>query len=47
MADGDPAAAGRAAAAAYAEAGDVWASAEYRSHVAGVLVRRLASEVAG
>lgn len=27
--------------AAYANAGDVWASAEYRSHVAGVIVGRL------
>lgn len=47
VADGDAASAGRAAAAAFAEAGDAWASAEYRSHVAAVLVRRLASEVAG
>jgi CO/xanthine dehydrogenase FAD-binding subunit len=47
VADGDAVAAGRAAAAAYAEAGDVWGSAEYRSHAAGVLVRRLASEVLG
>jgi CO/xanthine dehydrogenase FAD-binding subunit len=35
-------AAGEAAAEAFAEAGDAWASAEYRAHVAGVLVRRLA-----
>ena len=34
--------AGEAAAEAFAEAGDAWASAEYRSHVAAVLVRRLA-----
>jgi carbon-monoxide dehydrogenase medium subunit len=36
-------AAGEAAAEAYAQAGDVWASAEYRSHVASVLVRRMAA----
>jgi len=29
----------------YAEAGDAWASAEYRSHAAGVLVRRLLTEL--
>jgi carbon-monoxide dehydrogenase medium subunit len=34
-----------AAAKAYAKAEDEWASAEYRSHVAGVLVRRLLTEV--
>ena len=38
---GDPAGAGKAASAAYANAGDAVASAGYRSHVAGVLVRRL------
>jgi CO/xanthine dehydrogenase FAD-binding subunit len=43
LAGEDPRAAGEAAAEAYAQAGDVWASAEYRSHVAAVLVRRLAS----
>jgi len=37
--------ASEAAAEAYAQAGDVWASAEYRAHVAGVLVRRLAAEL--
>jgi CO/xanthine dehydrogenase FAD-binding subunit len=42
-----PEAAGRAAADAYAEAGDAWASSEYRSHVAGLLVRRLAAGMAG
>jgi putative selenate reductase FAD-binding subunit len=31
--------------AAYGNAGDAWASAEYRSEVAGVLVRRLLGEV--
>jgi carbon-monoxide dehydrogenase medium subunit len=36
-----------AAANAYAKADDEWASAEYRSHVAGVLVRRLLTEVLG
>lgn len=45
VASGDAGAAARAAAEAYAEAADAWASAEYRSHVAGVLVRRLASEI--
>jgi len=39
----DARAAGEAAAEAYAAAGDAWASAEYRAHVAGVLVRRLAA----
>jgi len=37
-------AAAEAARVAYAEAGDSWASAEYRSAVAGVLVRRLLAE---
>lgn len=37
----DPRAAAEAAAVAYAEAGDAWASAEYRSAVAAILVRRL------
>jgi CO/xanthine dehydrogenase FAD-binding subunit len=41
---GDAAAAVRGAEEAYAEAGDAWASAEYRSHIAGALVRRLAVE---
>ena len=40
-------AAGEAAAEAFAEAGDVWATAEYRAHVAGVLVRRLAPGAKG
>ncbi len=35
---------GRLASRAYAEAGDAWGSAEYRSEVAGVLVRRLIRE---
>jgi CO/xanthine dehydrogenase FAD-binding subunit len=35
---------GRLASEAYAQAGDAWASAEYRSVVAGVLVRRLIRE---
>jgi carbon-monoxide dehydrogenase medium subunit len=43
LAADDPRAAGDAAAEAYAAAGDVWATAEYRSHVASVLVRRLAA----
>jgi CO/xanthine dehydrogenase FAD-binding subunit len=38
---GDIDAAVEASRAAYSIAGDVWASAEYRSHVVGVLVRRL------
>jgi len=42
----DVRAAGEAAAEAYKEAGDVWASAEYRSHVAAILVRRLAADLA-
>jgi probable selenate reductase FAD-binding subunit len=42
---GDPEAAAAAASAAYARAGDEWASAEYRAHVAAVLTRRLAQEV--
>jgi CO/xanthine dehydrogenase FAD-binding subunit len=44
LAAGDASAAVRRAEEAFAKAGDAWASAEYRSHVAGVLVRRLASE---
>ncbi len=36
----------RAAVSAYAHAEDAWASAEYRSAVAGILVRRLLAEVA-
>jgi CO/xanthine dehydrogenase FAD-binding subunit len=43
LASDDLRAAGEAAAEAYAQAGDVWASAEYRSHAAAVLVRRLAA----
>lgn len=39
--------AAEAAALAYAEAGDAWASAEYRSAVAGVLVRRLMEKAVG
>jgi CO/xanthine dehydrogenase FAD-binding subunit len=35
---------GRLASGAFAEAGDVWAGAEYRSEIAGVLVRRLLRE---
>ncbi len=30
---------------AYASADDVWASGEYRAHIAGVLVRRIAMEI--
>ncbi len=41
---GDLEAAASAAAAAYAQADDEWASAAYRSHVAAVLTRRLAQE---
>jgi aerobic carbon-monoxide dehydrogenase medium subunit len=37
----------RAAAEAYRAAGDAWASAEYRSEMAAVLVGRLAAEVIG
>jgi CO/xanthine dehydrogenase FAD-binding subunit len=36
-----------AAVRAYSDAGDEWASAEYRSAMAGVLVRRLAEGMAG
>jgi carbon-monoxide dehydrogenase medium subunit len=39
-------AAAAAAIQAFARAGDAWASAAYRAHVAGVLMRRLAQEVA-
>jgi CO/xanthine dehydrogenase FAD-binding subunit len=39
----DAKAAGDAAAEACAEASDAWASAEYRAHVASVLVRRIAA----
>lgn len=45
LAMGDLSAAARAAGEAYRQAGDAWASAEYRSEVAAVLVRRLATEV--
>jgi carbon-monoxide dehydrogenase medium subunit len=44
LAADDPRRAAEAAGEAYAEAGDAWASGEYRSHVASVLVRRLAAE---
>jgi len=43
LAADDPRAAGEAAAEAYAHAEDAWAGAEYRSHIAAVLGRRLAS----
>lgn len=43
----DPRAAAEAAALACAEAGDAWASAEYRSAVAAVLVRRLMEKGVG
>ncbi|HEY47454.1 MAG: hypothetical protein AMJ88_09475 [Anaerolineae bacterium SM23_ 63] len=39
--------AAEAARRAYATAGDVWASDEYRAHSASVLVRRLAMEITG
>lgn len=42
---GDPAAAARAASEAFVAAEDRLASAAYRAHVAGVLVRRLSAEV--
>jgi CO/xanthine dehydrogenase FAD-binding subunit len=45
LAAGDVPGAGEAARAAYAQADDAWASAEYRAEVAAVLVRRLAGEV--
>lgn len=45
LAAGDVSGAAQAARAAYAQADDAWASAEYRSEVAAVLVRRLAGEV--
>jgi CO/xanthine dehydrogenase FAD-binding subunit len=44
LAQGDVNGAVRRAEEAYSAAGDVWASAEYRSQVAGVLLRRLAAE---
>ncbi|HET7011679.1 MAG TPA: FAD binding domain-containing protein [Anaerolineales bacterium] len=44
LSQGDVTAAVRKAEQAYAEAGDAFASAEYRSQVAGVLLRRLAAE---
>jgi carbon-monoxide dehydrogenase medium subunit len=43
----DPEAAGIVAREVYAVAGDAWASAEYRAHVAGVLIRRLVAEALG
>jgi putative selenate reductase FAD-binding subunit len=39
----EPVGAGAAARDAYLNAGDAWASAEYRAHVAGVLASRLAA----
>jgi CO/xanthine dehydrogenase FAD-binding subunit len=45
LAAGDVRGAAEAARAAYAQAEDAWASAEYRAEVAAVLVRRLAAEV--
>lgn len=48
--EGDPSTEGvvdelsRRASQAYSQAGDAWASAEYRSEIAGVLVRRLLQE---
>lgn len=44
---GDAEAAAKAARGRYLKAGDEWASAAYRSEVAGVLTRRLAMEVMG
>ena len=44
LAQGDEAGAARRAEEAYASAADAWASAEYRAHVVGVLVRRLAKD---
>jgi CO/xanthine dehydrogenase FAD-binding subunit len=45
LAAGDVSGAAEAARMAYAQADDAWASAEYRSEVAAVLIRRLAGEV--
>jgi len=45
LAAGDADGAAEAARAASAKAEDVWASGEYRAHVAATLVRRLAGEV--
>ena len=45
LAAGDVPGAAEVARAAYAQADDAWASGEYRSEVAAVLVRRLAGEV--
>ncbi|HEY71091.1 MAG TPA: hypothetical protein G4O08_10965 [Anaerolineae bacterium] len=45
--DGQVEKATAAAAKAYAKAEDAWASADYRGHAAGVLVRRLLMEVLG
>jgi CO/xanthine dehydrogenase FAD-binding subunit len=45
LAAGDVSGAAEAAKTAYAQADDDWASAEYRSEVAAVLIRRLAGEV--
>ncbi len=42
--EGELESAAEAARLAYADAGDSWASAGYRSAVAGVLVRRLLAE---
>jgi CO/xanthine dehydrogenase FAD-binding subunit len=41
----EPVGAGAAARDAYLNAGDDWASAEYRAHTAGVLAARLAAQV--
>ena len=47
MKTGEASAAYALAGKAYADADDKWASGEYRSHVAEVLVRRLLAEVMG
>jgi CO/xanthine dehydrogenase FAD-binding subunit len=47
LAAGEVDAAGAAAESAYSQAADAWASAAYRSQVAGVLARRVAREVVG
>lgn len=45
--EGDIDAAAEAARRGYASASDEWASGEYRSHTAGVLLKRLATETVG